>query len=52
MKTDEGIERVRKAREKIAKKCDYDLHKLILYYQKEQRDSKSQRPSQKSSGHS
>lgn len=28
MKIDKGVERVRKAREKLAKKCDYDLHKL------------------------
>jgi hypothetical protein len=39
---DTTLERIWHARENISKKCDFDAHKLVKYYQKRSKDKVSE----------
>ena len=39
---DEVLERIWKSREAIAKRCDYDSHKLVRYLQERQKRRKTE----------
>ena len=40
MEPDKGIENVRKSRKKISAENDFDIHKLVQFYQKKQQNHK------------
>ena len=40
MEPDKGIENVRKSRKKISAENDFDIHKLVRFYQKNSRTIK------------
>ena len=39
---DEVLERIWKSREAIARRCDYDSHKLVRYFQERQKSRETE----------